>query len=338
MAVDGNQDLVKLKAVMLTGDEDFSDYTEAREKSMEMKEALTNATFRLVQEVTRIKEEALNTDHDLDKRDEASLKAEEENHRMRAEINVLSKETSAAQKNMERKRLQLHRVVHDQQTYEEALKRTEGKNLKPLLPVENGAAYLLFLTLRGETWSRMQKILTRTTTLLQIDPKAWSASRPSDPHSLTSLAAEVAEQELHIQWADRDMPVIESLRLNLQKQSFYGGEVSTEEVTRVTAEAKEVHAEWKRKVLAEEERRQNYDAGVDEFMKEQRTLIEWCRTQKDTLTQLPTTGSHVQGFCTSLQGRIPRMVFALPPPTHFNAHPPTHRRRTSLSLPPWVRT
>ena len=304
---DGLKDVETLKEVMLTGEEDMRDLDDAREVSRRMKETMTTATQEVVNEVTNIKEKALEIQSQLDEHERGVRKQEEHNECLLDQIQGMRDNNQKARANTERKRLQLHRVQSDLKAYNDLLVRAESKNMKPSLPVENGAMYLMFLTLRSENRVRAQRVMTRCLALCEVDPKAWSVGRVGDPNSLEYHVQECNDMTELLVRCTHDQETCEAIKRGLGKGSFFQGDTSIETMKSALAEADESLGEWRRKLTTEEERRLNYDTGVDEFMKEQHTLTEWCRTQRETLSQLPTT-ENVQEFCSSLQGRIPRMV------------------------------
>eukprot|EP01061_Rhynchopus_euleeides_P018167 TRINITY_DN30010_c1_g1_i1.p1 TRINITY_DN30010_c1_g1~~TRINITY_DN30010_c1_g1_i1.p1 ORF type:complete len:518 (+),score=248.37 TRINITY_DN30010_c1_g1_i1:73-1626(+) len=303
---DGLKDVETLKGVMLSDETDLSDLDSAREVSRNMKEAMTTATNAVVNEVTKIKEEALDIERQLSVHDSNVRKQEQVNEGLLSQIQATRDDSIAAKKNMERKRLQLHRVQSDLKIYNELLTKAESKKMKPTLPVENGAMYLMFLTLRSENRVRSQKIVSRCAALCNVDPRAWSAGREGDTSSLAYHIKECNDMTSSLEQVQQDTHTLEAIQKGLGRGSFFQGETSIEAMREVVAEATSNLDDWRRKLTTEEERRLNYDTGVDEFMKEQHTLIEWCRAQRETLAQLPTT-ENVQEFCSSLQGRIPRM-------------------------------
>eukprot|EP01059_Diplonema_ambulator_P028365 TRINITY_DN47148_c0_g1_i1.p1 TRINITY_DN47148_c0_g1~~TRINITY_DN47148_c0_g1_i1.p1 ORF type:complete len:517 (+),score=236.22 TRINITY_DN47148_c0_g1_i1:48-1598(+) len=288
-----------LKAELIENEGDFNDVQAARTRSQRMKEVMTTAPIKIVREVTALKEQALELEKELDEKDGVSKKNEQDKNLLQSEIKALKDDTERSKKDAERKKLELHKVNSDRQIYTELVHKAEAQQRGPTLPYDNGGMYLRFLTGRGSTAAMLHSATIRFQSHTVIDPKDWA-----DRH-LKTLVKEAKEFTEELKKAGEELKILDKLAGKLE-QVGADHEVSTTDITNMYNECEEVFGVWKKKLEAEEERRVNYETGVDDFMKEQLRLIEWCRTQKDTLSRLPAS-ENVQEFCASLQGRIPTM-------------------------------
>ncbi|KAJ9461736.1 hypothetical protein DIPPA_19464 [Diplonema papillatum] len=299
------EELTTLKEEVIHGGVQFDDVAEARDRSQRMKQVMMTTPSRLVKEVTRMKEEATKLNDELDSRDALGKKMQQEKQQLQFEVKNLKEDTAMRIKRAEKKSLDYHKVKADADTYETAVDQAVSSKQEASLPYDNGGMYLRFLTGRNETLLKLRCAAARFDSFGLIDAKAWSAGPRTDPQSLSYLLQEVADFKTVLDEARTELPILEKLQGRLA-QSDFPCDVDLEEYRGALEAAEAAHDGWDKKVTAEEERRVNYEACVDEFMKELSRLVDWCKAQRQTLSQLQTT-ENVQEFCASLQGRIPMM-------------------------------
>eukprot|EP01063_Lacrimia_lanifica_P003091 TRINITY_DN11657_c0_g1_i1.p1 TRINITY_DN11657_c0_g1~~TRINITY_DN11657_c0_g1_i1.p1 ORF type:complete len:604 (+),score=274.56 TRINITY_DN11657_c0_g1_i1:126-1937(+) len=299
-------EIEKLKDVASQPKDDFADLPEASAASQHLKNSMINCPNAIERETVEIKEQAMAVAASKKESSEIREKLDFDIKTIEGDIRGLKERQRTSETNQDKIKAKISRMDKDMKANTANLQRAEKQGLKPSVPIDNGGMYFRFLAGRGETAVKLQIIITRAKNICAIDPKTWSQGDEDDPLSLKFLLQEVEHNERVIEDAKAEIVVLTKLVKSLERGDWYRGEMTLKEIIGMVEAATQDHTAMKKKLLIEEDRRVNYEACVDEFMKEQARLIEWCRAQKETLSQLPAT-ENVQEFCSSLQGRIPMM-------------------------------
>ena len=283
-------------------------WTEVKAKSNDMKNKMNSGVNKVLMDVSMMKEKAQKLEGQISEKENQATAHKADRDGLQQQLETLQSNTENTIRKNKTNVLKIENAKVEASGANDIVKKAHSENKAISLPIDNGGMYLRFLTGRAHLLTSLTAMSTRFASLANIDAKVWSAGPlGSNKSSLKRLAKEVFDFEEQLVFARNEFPILEKLSTRLKHGGFDAPDLDTTATAELLQKAEEAHANWTRKVTAEEERRVNYESGVDEFMKEQARLIDWCRTQKDTLSQLPAT-ENVQEFCSSLQGRIPMMV------------------------------
>eukprot|EP01062_Namystynia_karyoxenos_P022327 TRINITY_DN1854_c1_g3_i2.p2 TRINITY_DN1854_c1_g3~~TRINITY_DN1854_c1_g3_i2.p2 ORF type:complete len:572 (+),score=243.88 TRINITY_DN1854_c1_g3_i2:71-1717(+) len=184
-------------------------------------------------------------------------------------------------------------------------------------PSDCGGRYLCFLTQRAELLVDCEAAAVRFDALEAAggtgapgaDPKAWGDA------ALGELCDEAADFEDRLTEREQELARLTALALPLQQDPAAAGwDTSLSEAQSAFESAREAFCRWNRKLQQERRRRDDYERNIDDFMANQRKLVEWCAEQRKKLdAHLQGEGTpadvrkNVYEFCQSLQSRIPFM-------------------------------